>query len=70
MAIAQVKVGGTYEMEDKRKLRIIREWTSDDGHPHVAFEVIEDPPTASPPTSFLDCSKRDFLAKASREVKV
>jgi len=60
MALNQVKVGCTYKMDDGRKLRLTREWTSADGHTRVAFELIE-----GTGIGFLDCSKRDFLKAAA-----
>ena len=59
MALDQVEVGSTYEMTDGRKLRIVREWTAEDGHTRVAFDVIE-----GPQAGFLDCPKLEFQSNA------
>ena len=64
MALDQVEGGSTYEMEDGRKLRIVHEWTAENGHTRTGFEVIE-----GHQNGFKDCSKREFQTKAMREVK-
>lgn len=63
MALDQVEVGSTYEMTDGRKLRIAREWTAEDGHTRVAFNVIEDPQAG-----FLDCPTLEFQRNATRKI--
>jgi len=63
VALNQVEVGCTYQMDDGRKLRLTREWTSEDSHTRVRFEVIE-----GSKTGFLDCSKDEFLSKAGRQI--
>jgi len=63
MSLEQVEINRTYRMKDNRILRIIREWTAEDGHSRVAFDVID-----GPKTGHMDCSKRDFLAMEPREV--
>ncbi len=64
MALEQVEVGHIYEMEDGRKLKIVHEWDAVPDYRRVRFEVIE-----GPQNGFLDCPKREFQAKATREVK-
>jgi hypothetical protein len=63
MTLNQVEVGSTYEMVDGRKLKIVREWTAENGHTRVEFDVIE-----GSQAGFLDCSKAEFQAKATQKV--